>query len=172
MEMNQLILSLGSNIHSRSSNLKEACKMISTEIGSIVKYSSVYNSPPLGFESETTFLNCCILVETILNPADILSKTQAIEISLGRTVKSIEKNYSSRTIDIDLIFYNDEVIQWPELTIPHQLFRERNFVLKPLNDLVKDFIDPISYLTVEQLLSNCKDKSVLTIQENKFLDTL
>ena len=146
--------------------------MISKDIGSIIQYSRIYNSPPLGFESETSFLNCCILVETKLNPTETLVKTQQIEKALGRTGKSADKNYTSRTIDIDIIFYNRQIIQQPELTIPHLLFRERKFVLKPLKDLVKDFVDPISYLTVEQLLSNCKDNSVLMIHENDLLNTL
>ena len=172
MEMNQLILSLGSNIKSRSLSIIKACQMISIDIGTISKVSKVYSTPPLGLKSEISFLNCCILVETTLTPNEVLLGTQKIEKTLGRTQKSTGKTYASRTIDIDLVFFNKQQIHSPELVIPHVLFRERKFVLEPLNDLVNNYIDPISHLTVKQLLDNCKDNSTLAIHENQFLDTL
>jgi 2-amino-4-hydroxy-6-hydroxymethyldihydropteridine diphosphokinase len=172
MEMNQLVLSLGSNIKSRSLNITRACQEISSEIGKISNTSKIYSTPPVGFESETSFLNCCILVETTLTPNEILLTTQAIEKTLGRTQKSTGKTYASRTIDIDIIFFNRRKIHSLELVIPHALFRERKFVLEPLNDLTNSYIDPISQLTVKQLLSNCADNSTLIVHENQFLETL
>ncbi|MDG1147474.1 MAG: 2-amino-4-hydroxy-6-hydroxymethyldihydropteridine diphosphokinase [Crocinitomicaceae bacterium] len=170
--MNQLILSLGSNIESRSLNITNACQAIAREIGKISNASKIYTTPPLGFESDTHFLNCCILVETRLTPIGVLSATQKIEQSLGRTQKSLDENYTSRTIDIDIIFFNKQRVNTSELIIPHALFRERKFVLKPLNDLTNNYIDPISQLTVGQLLINCNDNSPIAIHENQFLDTL
>jgi 2-amino-4-hydroxy-6-hydroxymethyldihydropteridine diphosphokinase len=111
-------------------------------------------------------------VETKFNPNEVLLITQEIEKDLGRTEKTQNSGYQSRTIDIDIIFFNHEVLDTPKLTIPHALFRERRFVLEPLNDLANQYVDPISYLTVEQLLRNCSDKSKLTILENQFLNTL
>jgi 2-amino-4-hydroxy-6-hydroxymethyldihydropteridine diphosphokinase len=169
MEMNQLILSLGSNINSRSLNIKKACQAISNEVGSISKTSKIYSTPPLGFDSETAFLNCCILVETILNASEVLLETKKIEKTLGRTKKSIDKKYSSRTIDIDIILFNKKLITSPNLVIPHLLFRNRRFVLEPLKEIASNYVDPVSSLTIEQLLNNCKDNSTITIYKNQFL---
>lgn len=170
--MNQVILSIGSNIKSRSKHIIRACELIKKNLGTITKKSNVYLTPPIGFESETSFYNCCLFVETKFNPNEVLLITQEIEKDLGRTEKTQNSGYQSRTIDIDIIFFNHEVLDTPKLTIPHALFRERRFVLEPLNDLANQYVDPISYLTVEQLLRNCSDKSKLTILENQFLNTL
>ena len=172
MEMNQLILSLGSNINSRSLSIKKACQAISDEVGSISKTSKIYSTPPLGFDSETAFLNCCILVETILNASQVLLATKKIEKTFGRTKKSIDKKYSSRTIDIDIIFFNKKIINTSKLVIPHLLFRDRRFVLEPLKDIASSYVDPVSSLTVEQILNNCNDNSTITIHKNQFLNTL
>ena len=170
--MNQLILSLGSNINSRSLSIKKACQAISDEVGSISKTSKIYSTPPLGFDSETAFLNCCLLVETTLNVSQVLLATKKIEKTLGRTQESIDKKYASRTIDIDIIFFNKKIIKSSNLVIPHVLFKDRRFVLEALKDIASSYVDPLSSLTVEQLLNNCKDNSNITIHKNQFLDTL
>lgn len=171
MEINRTILSLGSNIEPREDFLKNAFNLLNKKAGRIIKTSKIYTTPPLGFESEQLFLNCCFLMETILTPNELLQVTQSIEIELGRSKKSINNEYASRTIDIDIIFYNQDCINTENLIIPHPLYSKRKFVLKPLNDLAESITDPISYLTVEQLLINCEDNSSLVIYENQFFDT-
>lgn len=172
MEINQLVLSLGSNINSRSLYITKASKEIINEIGEIINFSSVYSTPPIEFESQDYFLNCCLIINTKLDKNYALSKIEEIEKKLGRTKKSIKKNYISRVIDIDIIFFNKERFKSSKLIIPHSSFRERKFVLIPLNEIIPNYIDPISYLTVRQLLENCRDNSIVTIHKNQFLKTL
>lgn len=158
--MNSLILGLGSNLGDRIANLQQACLQIEQEIGPIEAYSSVYDSPPLGFEATTTFLNMCIRCTTELPPDAVLAKIHAIEHDLGR-VRS-ENGYISRTLDIDIIFFNHLIQTTGPALLPHPAFRERKFVLLPLNDLDPNFIDPVSLLTVKQLLQNCGDNSLVS----------
>ncbi|MCH2230992.1 MAG: 2-amino-4-hydroxy-6-hydroxymethyldihydropteridine diphosphokinase [Crocinitomicaceae bacterium] len=172
MEINEAILSLGSNISPREDYLLRARNQINNSVGKITGHSKIYVTTPLGFESEDLFLNCCLKLETALSPNELLSATQKIEIELGRQSKSVNENYSSRTIDIDIIFYNQLIVETEKLKIPHQHYTKRKFVLKPLNDLKTKAFDPISYLTVQQLLTNCADNSTLMIYENQFFDSL
>lgn len=155
-------LSLGSNDGDRIENLRAAIELITARIGEVRKQSSFYQTPPLGFEAETDFINCCLEISTVLSPINLLKKTQEIEHELGR--KHTESvGYSSRTIDIDTIIYGTIVMQSPELTLPHPRFRERKFVLVPLCELNKIGIDPITHLNMSQLLANCKDPSRVEI---------
>lgn len=158
--MNSLILGLGSNLGDRIANLQQACLRIEQEIGPINAYSSVYDSPPLGFEAETTFLNMCIRCTTSLPPDAVLTRIHAIENDLGR-VRS-KTGYISRTIDIDMIFFNQLIQTTGAVLIPHPAFRDRKFVLLPLNDLDANFIDPVTHLSVKQLLQKCVDKSLIS----------
>ena len=161
MEERELVyLSIGSNLGDRLQNIKDAIRFIQRDIGTIENISPVYEAPPLGFESSDFFLNLCIAIRTVLSPNDILTASQEIEKELGRIKKSTN-GYSSRIIDIDIILYGNQEMTSEYLTIPHPLFRERNFVLQPLNDLDKDLTDPITMLTIEQLKKNCKDQSKL-----------
>ena len=172
METNQLVLSLGSNINSRSLYINKACNEILSEIGEIINFSRVYSTPPIGFKSKDDFLNCCLIINTKLNKNVILLKIKEIEKKLGRTKKSVKKKYISRVIDIDIIFFNKEQFKSSKLIIPHSSFRDRKFVLIPLNEMVPNYIDPISHLTVKQLLENCRDNSIVTVYKNQFLNTL
>ena len=172
MEINQLVLSLGSNINSRSLYISSACREILSEIGEIINFSRVYSTPPIGFKSKEHFLNCCLIINTKLNKNLILLKIEEIEKKLGRTEKSVKENYISRVIDIDIIFFNKEHFKSQKLIIPHSSFRDRKFVLIPLNEMIPNYIDPISHLTVRQILENCRDNSTITVYKNQFLNTL
>ena len=153
-------LSLGSNLGDRFQHLQNAQVALSKVVGEISTVSRIYENPPSGFDADQDFLNICLSIETGLAPAELLKTLKKIESELGRTMKSA-KGYSSRCIDIDIILYLDIVFQSENLTLPHPQFRKRMFVLKPLNDIAPNEIDPVTMLTIEQLFLNCGDTSTL-----------
>lgn len=159
--MNTVVLSLGSNLGDRYTTLQNAISTISSKIGKVTAESFIYESEALGFESKDRFLNMCVQVETKLAPLEILELINSIEKENGR-VRNSNFEYSSRSLDIDIIFYNDLILDLPKLKIPHPRYTERLFVLVPLNDITSDLLDQRTFLNVEQLLVNCQDKSVLT----------
>jgi len=132
--MANVYLSLGSNLDDKKSNLEKAVSLISQEVGKVISVSSFYEFAPCGFQSENDFLNAVILIETSFSPVELLAKTQEIEKKMGRKTKSTE-TYSDRIIDIDILFYDDLIVNTPELKIPHPLWKERDFVLIPLAEL-------------------------------------
>lgn len=153
---------LGSNLGDRMDYLSQARAQLSTLIGTEITHGHVYESPAMGFESENTFLNTCIALRTALPINEILIIIKDIETRLGRKKKTTE-GYQSRVIDIDILLAGAELLTSKELTVPHPEFRKRKFVLLPLNDIAEDVVDPVTHLTVKQLLMNCPDSSELTI---------
>lgn len=158
-ELNTVYLSLGSNLGDRRHYLGAAIELLSQNVGSVINKSSIYETPPFGFDAETTFYNQCIKLATDLSPIEVFKATQDIEIQLGRTTKSNTGTYSSRIIDIDLLYFNDEIIATEQLTIPHSQLKFRKFVLQPLEEIEPMFVDPNTHLTVSQLNFNCIDRS-------------
>lgn len=136
-------LGLGTNLGDKAANLHAAVHLISGKIGKVISLSSFYATAPWGFESENSFLNAAICVETSLSPLEVLHRTQEIERTLGRTHKSTGGIYHDRIIDIDLLLYNKEIIQTPELTIPHPLMLQRDFVMNPLVEIASDVVHPV-----------------------------
>jgi len=132
-------LSLGSNIGEREQTLRQALNIMEQQIGTIMRCSSFYYSAPWGYESEHEFCNLCCSVQTELPPHEMLAATQKIERQLGREHKSVNRQYQDRTIDIDIIkaFDGETEIEEnsPELTIPHPLWQEREFVCVPLSEI-------------------------------------
>ena len=122
-----LFLLLGSNIPPRKAYLDKAILLISKALGDVLQQSSVYESAPWGFEAPVAFLNQAIHVETTWEPMAILRKTQEIERQLGRLAKSNKTGYTSRTMDIDLLFFDEAVIRLPELVVPHAQIANRRF---------------------------------------------
>jgi len=130
-------LSLGSNLHPRHHYIDEACKQIAERCGTILRRSSDFFSMPQGYASNHEYLNICLKLQTDLSPMEILSITQDIERSLGRTIKN---HYADRTIDIDLLQAFDPegreiLLSTPDLTLPHPRMQSRDFVLIPLSQL-------------------------------------
>lgn len=119
------------------------------------KESSLFTSPPDGFESENDFLNCCSLYKTMHPPEECLKITQDIERKIGRKEKSINGKFSSRKIDIDILYYDNLTLKSEELTIPHYAIKERIFVLKPLKEIIPTFLDPFLKKTIDNLYENC-----------------
>tara|TARA_R110001583_G_scaffold86860_1_gene226700 strand:- start:34534 stop:35661 length:1128 start_codon:yes stop_codon:yes gene_type:complete len=150
-------LSLGSNLGNKLENLQQSVNLIATEIGSIAKISSVYKTASWGFESND-FYNICIQVSTSLNPENLLKAIQQIELSLGRKRNS-DKTYTARSIDIDVLFFDNEIIFSKELIVPHKDMLNRKFVMVPLAEIAPNFMHPIEKQQIQVCLVNCTDKS-------------
>ena len=155
--MNQIYLLTGGNLGDRYSLLERAKKIIVEKIGEIIKESSIYETMPWGFNSEQNFLNQVFNVSTDLSPKEILNKCFEIEKELGRVRQS--EQYSSRTIDIDILFYNDEIIHEQELIIPHERLHKRRFTLEPLVEIAPDLIHPVIKKSLSDILKECNDTS-------------
>ncbi len=128
-------LSLGTNLGNRIDNINTACRLIEQRVGTIVHRSSVYETEPVGFDSDNKFLNICLAVRTTLQPFELLDETQAIERQMGRQHKSINGQYQDRIIDIDILLYDDLRISSERLIIPHPKMYERDFVMLPLKEI-------------------------------------
>ena len=149
-------LSLGTNLGNKEENLRTARTLIEEQVGTITSQSALYASAPWGFDSENTFLNNAISVETSLTPEELLSTTQRIEHTLGRTHKSVDGQYSDRLIDIDILLYDDVVMHTPSLTLPHPLMHRRLFVLEPLSEIAPTMIHPLLQKEITTLCNELK----------------
>lgn len=147
-----LYLGLGTNLGDKEANLRTVVQLIKERIGELVSLSSFYVSEPWGFESEHTFLNAVCGVETRLQPIQVLAETQAIERELGRTRKSANGIYSDRLIDIDILMYDNLVMETPELSIPHPLMCKRHFVMEPLAEIAPELIHPVTGKKMKDIL--------------------
>lgn len=155
--MNQVFLLIGGNLDDRFGLLSIAKVDISEEIGEILQESSIYETAPWGFESEQDFLNQVIIVSTSLSPIQVLRKCQIIENKLGRFRQS--GHYASRTMDIDILFYNDEIINTHDLIIPHERLHQRRFTLEPLVELMPKLMHPVIKKPLSEILKECTDKA-------------
>jgi 2-amino-4-hydroxy-6-hydroxymethyldihydropteridine diphosphokinase len=155
--MNRVFFGIGTNLNKRESNINEAVARIEEHIGKIIAFSSVYETEPWGFQSENEFLNMVVKVETNLTPYGLLERIRMIESLLGR-VRS-NKYYTSRIIDLDILLYENKVINETSLKIPHPLMQDRKFVLVPLCEIEPYLIHPVLNQTIASLLEKCKDKS-------------
>ena len=152
--MRKIYLSIGSNKGNRYSFIKEALRLIQKDIGEVILISKIYETKSWGFQSDD-FLNLCILIKSELIPAELIIKLKNLEEKIGRE-RNNEK-IQAREIDIDILFYSDEIVNQKDLIIPHQRLHLRNFVLYPLNDIAADFIHPILLKSVNELLNECED---------------
>lgn len=146
-------LSLGSNLGDRLRLIQEAVAALTVEAGPVTALSSLYETEPWGFSSPHRFLNVALALETSLSPETLLAVTQRIERDLGRTHKSVDGRYADRTIDIDLLFVGDAVLDTPALTLPHPRLHLRRFVLEPLREIAPDLCHPLLRKSVSQLLA-------------------
>jgi 2-amino-4-hydroxy-6-hydroxymethyldihydropteridine diphosphokinase len=153
----QVILSIGSNQGNRLENVQRCIDLIHQEVGTVIKVSKLYESPSWGFNSDA-FYNCALVLHTFNSSHKLLNLVLKIEKKLGR-IRNSELGYQSRIIDIDLIAFDDEVINSDKLQIPHPLMQDRKFVLLPIKDLNLDWEHPVLKKSVKELLTDCPDQS-------------
>ncbi len=155
--MANVYISLGSNLGNKQNNLKKAVIHLRQLVGVVEQKSTIYKSEPWGFASFNNFLNQVVHISTALQPNQLLEVLLNIEQSLGRTRNS--KGYQDRVIDLDILFYNDEVIHSEKLEIPHPRFQERLFMLEPMVEIAPDFIHPQFNKTTTALLLSLKSRN-------------
>ncbi len=153
--MNKAYLLIGGNIGDRNKNLNEAIDFIARECGSVTKSSSIYETAAWGKTDQPDFLNQCLLIQTSLTAPDLMKQILRIEEKMGRKRK--EKN-DPRIIDIDILFFNAEVLQTDFLTLPHPQLQNRRFVLVPLTEIAPMLVHPVLKKTITTLLKECPDK--------------
>ena len=134
--MHRTFLGLGSNMGDRQRTISQAMEEISHRIGRVVAMSSFYETDPWGYKSENKYINAVVAVDTELSPQGLLAHTQAIERLLGRDSKTVDGAYHDRTMDIDILLYDDVTIDETDLKIPHPRMGERDFVMNPLKEVM------------------------------------
>lgn len=154
--MTIVYLGLGTNIGNRRGNLVKAAALLAERVGDILALSGFMETEPWGFESENLFLNAAIKMETPLTPDELLSATQAIEREMGREKKS-DGTYHDRVIDIDILLYDNRVIEQPGLIVPHPLMQERLFVMAPLAEIAPFERHPLLGQTFMELADSLRD---------------
>jgi 2-amino-4-hydroxy-6-hydroxymethyldihydropteridine diphosphokinase len=159
----KVYLGIGSNLGNREQNLENALQAMAQRAGNLVAVSPVYETEPFGFDSHDQFLNIVVVIETALTPYKILDQIRIIENGLGR--KGETEKYISRTIDIDLLFYENQIIDSAELIVPHPRMHERKFVLVPFCDIAPEFIHPVLNRSIREILETSRDKSIVKKQD-------
>lgn len=154
---NKVYISLGSNLGDRKSNLSRAIELIGKKTGKVIEQSSIYETESWGNEELPTFYNMAIQIETKLTASELMDMLLKIESEMGRK-RTANKKYTSRIVDIDIIYFNNEVISLNGLEIPHPHMHKRNFVLVPLVEIAAGFIHPILKKSNTNLLNISTDK--------------
>ncbi len=157
--MKDVYLLIGGNLGDRKAYLKEAVRLISLHLGTICLTSSLYETAPWGKTDQPAYLNQVIKAKVSMPPAALMQKILDIEKQMGRVRK--EKN-SERTIDIDILYYGNDIIDQEDLVIPHPRIAERRFVLTPLAECCPEFTDPSTGRTIEDMLNTCSDGLAVT----------
>lgn len=154
--MNRVYLILGGNMGKRDEVMFHALRKVDRQIGKIVKQSSIYETAAWGYENQNSFYNCVLAIDTEKSPREVLEKVLSIENQIGR-VRS-EAKWQERLIDIDILFYDHEMLEESDLKIPHPLLHKRKFTLVPLNEIAPDFVHPILGQAILEILEQCEDK--------------
>ena len=156
-----ICLMLGSNLGDRIYLINKAIRLIGEEVGDILGISSYYHTAPWGTDHPLPYVNLALSLNTRLSPQEVLKTILSIEKALGRT-RNGDLN-APRSIDIDIIFYDNLIINQENLTVPHPRMHLRRFVLVPLNEIESAYVHPILGLTVEEMLAGCTDKLSVNI---------
>ncbi|AFL84470.1 2-amino-4-hydroxy-6-hydroxymethyldihydropteridine pyrophosphokinase [Belliella baltica DSM 15883] len=158
--MRQIILIIGGNIGDRLSLITQAKQLLEEKIGKVSLISSLYETEAWGGNSKGNYLNQILVLESPLAADEVLDKALQIEKVLGR---QRDIKWGNRTMDIDILYYGDEIIDSPNLKIPHPYLHLRRFVLEPLAEVVPNLVHPILNLTSTELLQNCQDDSIVKV---------
>jgi 2-amino-4-hydroxy-6-hydroxymethyldihydropteridine diphosphokinase len=161
---NQAILSIGSNQGNRLETIQKCIQLIHFEIGTVFSVSKLYESPSWGFESDS-FYNCAIAIHTSKSALKLVSSILKIEKKLGR-IKSLQEGYQPRIIDIDIISFENDSINTPNLVVPHPQMQNRMFVLLPMKDLQLEFVHPVLQKSTQDLIDSCQDYSSCKVVSN------
>jgi 2-amino-4-hydroxy-6-hydroxymethyldihydropteridine diphosphokinase len=156
--MNQVVFILGGNLGDKLRLIEAGAASLVMEFGPIVFKSSIYETAAWGGNSEGNYLNQVLVFKTTISPEAVLEIILAIEISLGR--KRSEK-WGDRTMDIDILYFGNEIINTDRLNIPHPYIQDRRFVLEPLAEILPDYVHPVLNLTSKELLAQCLDNSTV-----------
>lgn len=160
--MTKAALAFGANVGNRLGNIKKALRLLQSNGINIIKKSDVFETQPFGIENQPRFLNACAIIETSLEPLELLELVKRIEKEIGRITR---ERWGPREIDIDILFMGNIHIQSDKLTIPHKGIQERRFVLEPLCQISPEWIHPVLDQSAESLMQklDSKDSSVLKI---------
>lgn len=158
--MHQVFLGIGGNTGIKHDNFDKVYTFIKNELGAIIKRSSVYETPPWGFRSEENFWNQVLVIETGFSPEELLQKIAEIENRFGRERRTT--GYTSRKMDIDILYFDELIIETENLAIPHPQIANRVFVLVPLAEIAPEFVHPLLKITSLQMLENCTGSSVIS----------
>lgn len=164
---NKSFILLGSNLGDREYLLNAAVEKLCEVCGSLIDKSSLYESEPWGFQTDNNFLNQVIQIETSMSPHDLLKEILSVEIQLGRDRITKYDTYVSRPIDIDILYFNDMIINEYDLIVPHPRLHLRRFTMLPLCEIAAEFIHPIFNVSNKQLLSLCDDDSVVHLYKKR-----
>jgi 2-amino-4-hydroxy-6-hydroxymethyldihydropteridine diphosphokinase len=162
MDKHTVYLALGSNLGDRLANLKQAIASLPPQM-KVKARSRIYETPPWGYADQSKFLNQVVQVETYLEPEPLLKHLKRLETALGRQVTF---QYGPRVIDIDILFYDELILETPVLVVPHPHLHERGFVLMPLMDIAPDLVHPVSRKSVREMLASCDVGGIEPYEKN------
>lgn len=154
---------LGSNLGNREHLVNQAVEMMGERCGKIVAKSSMYESEPWGFKAEHWFLNQVVIIDTPLSPEELMLSLLSIEKELGRDRSTPHEGYVSRPMDLDILYYDSEIVSTALVTVPHPRLHKRRFTLLPLCDVAPSFVHPLLKKSDRQLLDECQDAGVVNI---------
>ena len=161
MNINHTVyLSLGTNLGNRTENLKQAITSLPPQM-TVKKKSKIYETPPWGYTDQEPFLNQVILATTYLEPEPLLKHLKRLEVALGRKASF---RYGPRLIDIDILFYDDLILETPALIIPHPHVHERGFVLVPMMDIAPDHVHPATKKSTREMIALCNTEGIVPFE--------
>ncbi len=159
--MRDVFFLTGSNLGNRLRNIQSALEIIQLRIGNIKCSSHIYETEPWGYISKNIFYNQCLQVATGIIPEEIMEIIREIEFDAGR--KEHNENYSDRRLDIDVLFYGNEIISTEKIEIPHPRVHLRRFALTAMAEIAPQYVHPVFKMTISRLLENCEDKGKISI---------